>query len=97
MTTINNGTPNLGLSGITKRVSAGAEAGQGVAKTTGTGGFNNDSLVRTGSATAAAGSAANAAGTKALDELAAVFDVDQWKFACNLAEKALNDVACLVG
>lgn len=96
MTTINNGTPNLGLNGITKRISAGAEAGQGVAKAAGTGGFNNDSLVRTGS-TAAAGASANAAGAKALDDLAAAYDADPAKFAYNLAEKALNEVASLVG
>lgn len=96
MTTINNGTPNLGLNSLTKRVGAGAEAAQGAAKTTGTGGFNNDGFVRTGAA-AAAGATAGAAGAKALDDLAACYDADPAKFAYNLAEKALNEVASLVG
>ena len=96
MTTINNNSANLGLNSLTKRVGAGAEAAQGAAKATGTGGFNNDGFVRTG-ATAAAGATAGAAGAKALDDLAAAYDADPAKFAYNLAEKALNEVASLVG
>ena len=96
MTTINNNSANLGLSGLTKRVGAGAESAKGVNKATGTGGFANDALVRTGG-TAAAGATAGAAGAKALNDLADAYDVDQFKFACNLAEKALSDVCSLVG
>ena len=96
MTTINNSTANLGLNGITKRVGAGADAAQGANKASGTGGFANDALVRTGSAVSN-GASADKAGAKALNDLADAYDADQFKFACNLAEKALNDVACLVG
>jgi hypothetical protein len=90
------GNANLGLNGITKRVGAGAEAAKEATKTTGTGGFANDNLVRTGSTAAATGSA-GAAGAKALNDLAEAYDANPAQFAYNLAAKALNDVASLIG
>lgn len=96
MTMINHNTANLGLNSLTKRVGVGAEGGQSVGKAAGTGGFTNDALVRTGG-TASAGATAGAAGAKALNDLADAYDADPAKFAFNLAEKALNEVASLVG
>lgn len=96
MTTINNNNTGIGLNGLTKRVGAGAEAPAAPGKAAGTGGFTNDALVRTGG-TASVGASAGAAGAKALNDLADAYDADPAKFAYNLASKALNDVASLVG
>lgn len=96
MTTINNNNTGIGLNGLTKRVGAGAEAPAAPGKAAGTGGFTNDALVRTGGAQAA-GSTAGASGAKAINDLADAYDADPAKFAYNLAAKALNDVASLIG
>lgn len=95
---INNTNNNIGFNGLTRRVGAGAESASAAntGRLSNANAFSNDGFVRTGAAAPASGSAA-AAGTAAMDRLAAAYDADPAKFARNLAEQALNDVVSLVG